>query len=248
MNYYMLLHQSLPFPVSTCVVSGPPCNFSRTSFVRPRRVSCLQQTMPGFMGWSWDRQQIMRWSWDGVSPRFSRIGCLENRVETWRLEICHWGYPWKPRMILPRMGHGFVKRVVVSWRCIIYNDLMTLPVWRLYQSVITCCAAIASWRLTSHFVKTHVHSSLVCQGLTTGGRAAGDEFQRTVGAFFAIYWLFRSLDHTWWRWRGNEMSRNLILVPLLDAAKASRRALHLRQHGIGDHWRIGDHGSVWAFR
>ena len=29
------------------------------------------------------------------------------------------------------------------------------------------------------------------EGLTTGGRAAGDEFQRTMGAFFAIYWLFR---------------------------------------------------------
>lgn len=29
------------------------------------------------------------------------------------------------------------------------------------------------------------------EGLATGGRAAGDEFQRTMGAFFAIYWLFR---------------------------------------------------------
>ena len=27
--------------------------------------------------------------------------------------------------------------------------------------------------------------------LTSSGRAAGDEFQRTMGAFFAIYWLFR---------------------------------------------------------
>ena len=45
-----------------------------------------------------------------------------------------------------------------------------------------------------------IHSMLVvslptsgadlCQVLY-GGRVAGDEFQRTVGAFFAIYWLLR---------------------------------------------------------
>ncbi len=96
---------------------------------------------------------------------------------------------------------------------------MTLPVWWLYQSIIKCCAATAhrGW----HHIFTHVHSSLVCQGLTNGGRAAGDEFQRTVGAFFAIYWLFRSSDHTWWRWKGNEMSRDLILYSVISWCRES---------------------------
>lgn len=77
MNYHiLLLCQWIPvfelWTVETCIRSpnfaseGPPGNFSRTSFVRSRRVSCLQQKMPGItrghgmmMGWSYDDHGII---------------------------------------------------------------------------------------------------------------------------------------------------------------------------------------------
>lgn len=149
----------------------------------------------------------------------------------------HWGYPWKPRMIPPRLGPWFCqkRRRLLVEEYSDFNGVASMATNNIGQSsranVLCCnCASIFLWKLM--FTRLwFARASQPAEGpQETNFNGPWEHSSPSTGC--SVPWIILGGDEREIKWNEQKFDSEfylyiyIFIVPLLDAAKASQMAIY----------------------